>query len=204
MARIGGGVGVSGEGTMTVQVKTALALKEWAAVIDAIERGLQLVTLRKGGIREKAFLVEGRSFYLLPTFEHQAPELIKPEFRGSLERALADQRDDSGLIVHARADVAGLWEIDDQRRLAALAPYHMFTDEYARSRFNWRPKQPLTVLLLRAYRLEQPWHTGLPSGVGGCRSWLEVDANTAPADIGPVLADAEFEAHLTALRAALD
>ncbi|MGI8550821.1 MAG: DUF1802 family protein, partial [Dehalococcoidia bacterium] len=47
----------------------ALALKEWAAVIDALQRGEQIVTLRKGGIREKAFLVEGRSFFLLPTFE---------------------------------------------------------------------------------------------------------------------------------------
>ena len=60
---------------MTTQVKTGLALKEWAAVIDAMEHGRQVVALRKGGIREKAFLVEGRTFYLLPTFEHQAPEL---------------------------------------------------------------------------------------------------------------------------------
>jgi len=49
------------EAEMTVQTGTALALKEWGAVIDAMQRGLQVVTLRKGGIREKSFLVQGRS-----------------------------------------------------------------------------------------------------------------------------------------------
>ncbi|HTE84891.1 MAG TPA: DUF1802 family protein, partial [Dehalococcoidia bacterium] len=127
---------------MTVQVRAALALKEWGAVIDAMSHGLQVVTLRKGGIREKGFLVQDRTFYLLPTFEHQSPELIKPGFRNSLERALADQRDESGLIVRIRADVAAIWEIDDERRLAALEPHHMFTKEYAETRFGWRPKQP--------------------------------------------------------------
>jgi hypothetical protein len=188
---------------MTVQVRAALALKEWGAVIDAMGRGLQIVTLRKGGIREKSFLVQDRSFYLLPTFEHQAPELIKPEFRDSLDRALTDQRDDSGLVVRLRADVAGIWEIDDQSRLSALDPYHMFTAEYAQTRFAWRPSQPLTVLLLRAHRLEQPWSTGFAKGIGGCRSWLEVDAGAAPVESGPVLTDDEFEARAAALREAL-
>ena len=185
---------------MAVQVKTGLALKEWAAVIDGMERGLQIVALRKGGIREKAFLVEGRSFYLLPTFEHQAVELVKPEFRPNLERAVAEQRDGAGLVVRARADVVEFWEIDDAARLAALAPYHMFTDDFAWERFQWRPKQPLTVLLLRAYRLARPWHTGLPAGVGGCRSWLDLNAGNAPDVAGPVLADDEFEARVAELR----
>ncbi len=189
---------------MTVQTATALALKDWAAVIDAMEHGRQAVTLRKGGIREKSFLVQGRSFYLLPTFEHQAPELIKPEFRESVERALTGQRDEGGLIVHARADVTALWEIDDERRLDALDPFQIFTPEYARSRFAWRPRQPLTAMLLRVYRLARHWHTGLPSGAGGCRSWLEIDASSAPAAETPVLGDAEFEQLSAELHLLLD
>ena len=189
---------------MTIQVGSALALKEWGAVIDAMESGLQIVTLRKGGIREKSFLIEGRSFYLLPTFEHQSPDLVKQEFRQSIDRALVRQRDEDGLIVRLRADVAGLWEIDDQRRLDALAPFQMFTPKYAQSRFAWRPTQPLTVLLLRIDRLQEPWRTGLPSGVGGCRSWLEIDAAAAPSELIPVLNDAEFQARTAQLHAILD
>jgi hypothetical protein len=188
---------------MTVQVKTALALKEWSAVIDAVEEGRQIVALRKGGIREKAFLVEGRSFYLLPTFEHQAEDLVKPDDRHRIERAQREHRDETGLVVHARADVVDLWEVDDEARLRALTPYHIFTEDFARSRFNWRPKQPLTVMLLRAFLLSEPWRTGLPAGVGGCRSWLEVDAAAAPAVSRPALSDAEFEACAALLRTAL-
>lgn len=188
---------------MAIQVKTGLALKEWAGVIDAMAQGQQIVALRKGGIREKTFLVEGRGFYLLPTFEHQAAELIKPQFRPGLERALREQRDDQGLTVQARADVADCWEIDDEARLNALGPYHIYTDEFVRARFNWRPKQPLTVMLMRVHRLERPWRTGLPSGVGGCRSWLEVDAGAAPAEAGPALSDAMFEERATRLRVLL-
>lgn len=188
---------------MTTQVRTALALKEWAAVIDTALRGQQWITLRKGGIREKAFLLEGRSFYLLPTFEHQTTELIKPAFHTSLAGAIAEQRDDQGLIVRARADVIDAWEIDDAGQVAALAPFHMFTEEYARTRFGWRPRQPLTVLLLRVHRLATAWHTGLPAGVGGCRSWLEVDASSAPAESEPALSEKDFESAVAAVHRAL-
>ena len=188
---------------MTTQVETGLALKEWAGVIDAMLRGEQIVALRKGGIREKAFLVQGRSFYLLPTFEHQAPELVKPSFRPGLECALQEQRDGQGLIVRARADVTDCWEVDDEARLNALAPYHVFTDDFVRTRFNWRPKQPLTVMLMRVFRLERPWLTGLPSGVGGCRSWLEIESEAAPADAGPAVAEHEFDERAAALRGLL-
>jgi hypothetical protein len=188
---------------MTTQVKTAHALKEWGAVIDAMDRGNQVVALRKGGIREKAFLVEDKSFYLLPTFEHQSPGLIKPEYRAAIERALDGQRDDRGLVVRLWADVAAMWEIDDEAHLAALENYHIFSRVYAESRFNWRPKQPLTVLLLRAYRLQRPWSTGFPSGTGGCRSWLEVDSAGAAPIAGPVVEDGDFASRLEHLRDAL-
>jgi hypothetical protein len=173
-------------------------------VIDAMERGRVAVTLRKGGIREKAFLVQGRSFYLLPTFEHQAPKLVKPAFRDAIERAVGEQRDEGGLIVRTRADVAGLWEIDDERRLDALGPYQMFTDEYARARFAWRPTQPLTVMLLRVHLLAEPWRTGLPTGAGGCRSWLEVEAQSAPPIAAPAIEDRAFERLAAELHAHLD
>jgi hypothetical protein len=185
---------------MTTEVKTAFALKEWGAIIDAMERGHQIVSLRKGGIREKSFLVADRSFYLLPTFEHQASNLIKPEFRSSIEKALASQRDERGLIVRLRADVAGLWEIDDDAQLSALDGHQIFTRDYAETRFKWRPRQPLTVLLLRAYRLARPWSTGLPSGVGGCRSWIEIDVAGAPPVEDAVVTDKNFATRLERLR----
>src|SRR5215218_8206585 len=50
-----------------------IAFKEWAVTVRALAEGEQLVTLRKGGIREenKHFEVEYDRFFLYPTFDHQ-------------------------------------------------------------------------------------------------------------------------------------
>jgi hypothetical protein len=57
------------------------ALKEWAVAVSALERGETALVVRKGGIREKAFAVPQTRFLLLPGYEHQRPELLKPEYR---------------------------------------------------------------------------------------------------------------------------
>ena len=43
-----------------------------------------------------------------------------------------------------------------QERVDDLAPHHIWTDAYAQSRLHWKPMLPLSILLLRVYRLEQP------------------------------------------------
>ena len=50
-----------------------IAFKEWAVTVRALAEGEQLVTLRKGGIREpdKHFSLDHERFFLYPTFDHQ-------------------------------------------------------------------------------------------------------------------------------------
>ena len=50
-----------------------IAFKEWAVTVRALAEGEQLVTLRKGGIREpgKHFALDHERFFLYPTFDHQ-------------------------------------------------------------------------------------------------------------------------------------
>ena len=50
-----------------------IAFKEWAVTVRALAEGEQLVTLRKGGIREPAkhFSLDHERFFLYPTFDHQ-------------------------------------------------------------------------------------------------------------------------------------
>src|SRR6266545_131506 len=57
------------------------ALKEWAVVVEAIREGRQIILLRKGGIHERGdrFAAEAGEFLFFPTFEHQKPDLLKPE-----------------------------------------------------------------------------------------------------------------------------
>src|SRR5271170_4195249 len=69
-----------------------IAFKEWAVTVRALAEGEQLVTLRKGGIREpnKHFEVEHERFFLYPTFDHQRTDLVRESHRPELRRALEE------------------------------------------------------------------------------------------------------------------
>ncbi|MEO1671947.1 MAG: DUF1802 family protein, partial [Cyanobacteria bacterium J06631_2] len=55
-------------------------LKEWAIAVDALSQGRTIMLLRKGGIRERGFQVKYSPVWLYPTYEHQKPNLLKPEY----------------------------------------------------------------------------------------------------------------------------
>ena len=69
-----------------------VAFKEWAVTVRALAEGEQLLTLRKGGIREenKHFEIEHDRFFLYPTFDHQRNDLIRQSHLPELARALED------------------------------------------------------------------------------------------------------------------
>ena len=69
-----------------MKLQNNVALKEWAAVLKALEEGKQTILLKKGGIAEEGgqFKPEHPEFFLYPTFEHQTPEDIKPDWRPRL------------------------------------------------------------------------------------------------------------------------
>ena len=170
------------------------ALKEWAVAVRALERGETALVVRKGGIREKAFAVPQTRFLLLPGYEHQRPELLKEEYRGLMDR-IPDLADDGPLRFSSFAEVESAYEISEAEELSALDPHHMWTPEYAESRFKWRPKKPLTVLVLRTYLL--PRAVELPyrdrDEYGGCRSWIELQEPVSVEGARAALSDEEFD-----------
>ena len=168
------------------------ALKEWAVAVKALERGETALVVRKGGIREKEFAVPDTRFLLLPGYEHQRPELLKPEYRGLMED-IPNLTDDGPLRFSSFAEVYGAYEVSEAQDLDALDRYHMWTPEYAESRFKWRPKKPLTVLVLRAYVLSETVELPYRAEYGGCKSWIELAESAPTAGARPVLDDASFE-----------
>src|SRR6266542_328505 len=120
-----------------------IAFKEWAVTVRALAEGEQLVTLRKGGIREsdKHFKLEYDRFFLYPTFDHQRIDLVreshKPELRRALEEGVwADGEPsvqawttDGGISqpdrvrIRGWAEVAGHYLVSDPRAVDALAPF---------------------------------------------------------------------------------
>ena len=69
-----------------------IAFKEWAVTVRALSEGEQLLTLRKGGIREedKHFELEHEQFFLYPTFDHQRNDLVRESHHPELRRALEE------------------------------------------------------------------------------------------------------------------
>jgi hypothetical protein len=188
-----------------------IAFKEWAVTVRALAEGEQLVTLRKGGLREsrKHFRLEHDRFFLYPTFDHQHNDLVReshqPELRRALEEGVwADCEPpvqaltrDGGIEqpervrIRAWAEVAGHFEVTDPRCVDALSPYYVWTTDYAEKRLSWKRRHPLHVLLLRTYRIPRPVTVRVKDDYGGCRSWLEITRDL-PFEGTPVLSDDEF------------
>lgn len=168
------------------------SLKEWAVAVEALERGETALVVRKGGIREKAFAVPQARFLFFKSYEHQNPEQLKPLYHDLL-RSIPQRRDDGPVIFTSFAEVYGAYEVSEAAELEALDPFHIWTPEYAESRLKWRPKKPLTILVLRTYLLPEPVRFEYRAEYGGCKSWIELERPVPTAGARPALGDAAFE-----------
>src|ERR687896_724638 len=177
-----------------------IAFKEWAVTVRALAEGEQLVTLRKGGIREtgKHFQLEHVRFFLYPTFDHQQNDLVRESHQPELRRALEALTQDGGIAqpdrvrIRAWAEVAAHVTVTDPRTVDALSPYYVWTTDYAEKRLAWKRRHPLHVLLLRTYRIPRPVTVKVKDAYGGCRSWCEIPRDL-PFEGTPGLSDDEFE-----------
>ena len=179
-----------------------LALKEWAVAVRALAEGSQIMILRKGGIHQddKEFRVVHPEFLLYPTYEHQKPELLKPEHRQILDQTL-NEDDIPGLVTLSYwSQVTDKFEVRGEETLDVISPHHIWTDDYAQKRLHWRPKQPLTVTLLRVYDLQQPQALPVLDEYIGCKSWVELGQDLPLGYMTPVLTDQEYDEKAEAIR----
>jgi hypothetical protein len=197
-----------------------IAFKEWALTVRALAEGEQLLTLRKGGIREenKSFEIEHDRFFLYPTFDLQRNNLVRqshhPELRRALEEGVWGEGEpppkalirDGGIAqpdrvrIRAWAEVYERYEVGDPRIVDGLAPFHVWTPDYAIKRLRWKPRHPLHVLVLRVYRIPRPVTVKVRPEYAGCLSWVEIDRDL-PFEGTPVIADKEFERAAQAIEA---
>ena len=191
-----------------------IAFKEWAVTVRALAEGEQLLTLRKGGIREanKHFELEHDRFFLYPTFDHQRNDLVRESHQPELRRALEE-----GVWADGEPPAEAL----DRATAASRSPTASASAPGPRSPAHWtdhrparastrcrrttcgRPTTPrsawrgsaatrCTCVLLRTYRIPRPVTVKVKDEFGGCRSWLEITRDL-PFEGTPVLSDDEFE-----------
>ena len=191
---------------MSLPTTSSLALKEWAVAVKALSKGEQILILRKGGIHraDKEFRVVHPEFLLYPTYEHQRRELVQTTSHLDLERTLIENENPKLIEFSHWCKVTDKFEVSEQDVLDNIAPYHIWTYDYASKRLRWRPKQPLTIALLRMYSMEHPQSLSVLDEYGGCKSWVELEQEVQLGEMTPVLSDEEYEAQANVIRLALD
>ncbi|AFY65746.1 DUF1802 family protein [Geitlerinema sp. PCC 7407] len=180
------------------------ALKEWAVTVEALAAGNTILLLRKGGIQEEtgSFALQHQQFWLYPTYEHQKPELLKPDYAAQVQPVPSGWHPET-VEIQAWAEVQGQFTFHDQATLAAVTPFHVGNDRFAAERLRWKARSPLQGLILRVYRLPRPESLPYKSEYGGCRSWLTLPLTAEMARSHPALSDEAFEQQAAQLQQAL-
>ena len=161
-----------------------IALKEWNIVCRALEEGKQILLLRKGGIMEyrDGFEVKHNKFLLYPTFEHQSNESLKEKYKKEFgENIVQDKKRNeidalNGInTLRLFARIHDVIEISDKKVLTKLDDYHIWDDKYVLTRMDYNPNKPLSVLLLRVFKIREPLVVDIQDQWSGCKSWINIE-----------------------------
>jgi hypothetical protein len=177
------------------------ALKEWAVAIDALTAGETILLLRKGGIREQGFTIAQSHIWLYPTYEHQKPHLLKPNYADQVAPVESGWHPDT-VSIRSQACITHAYEITDPAIVEALLPFHIWAAEFVSERLKWKARLPLTILLLRVYVLPTARSIPYRTEYGGCKSWINLQADL-PSSVTPVLEAVTYQARVKAVQAAL-
>jgi hypothetical protein len=169
-----------------------VALKEWASVCSALEEGRQIILLRKGGILEAigGFELEHPQFFPFPTYLHQNAQMLKEPER---KRLVTLKEEPAQIILSSAATVTDIIRLRDRAQMDQLEQEHIWTSPLIHMRFNYRPQNPLYLLVLRVYRLTEPITIVNTPEYAGCKSWVPLVGPISTAGARPVLDDAAFE-----------
>ncbi|MBW4487251.1 MAG: DUF1802 family protein [Trichocoleus desertorum ATA4-8-CV12] len=169
------------------------ALKEWAVAVNALAQGQTILLLRKGGIKEQggAFKVAYDQVLLYPTYEHQKPELLKPNYAAQVQSVSSGWHPET-VPISAWAQITHIIQVSEASTLAQLLPFHVWNEQFVSDRLKWKPRTPLYLLLLRTYRLPQTQMIPYHLEYGGCQSWIDLATSISLADSVPALSDAEY------------
>ncbi len=174
-------------------------------VVKALKEGKQVMLLRKGGIAEEEgeFRVEHPEFFLYPTFSHQARQYVRQPFAEDFEAAQEMPELWGRIRIDAYATIEEVLQPNDPERLYKLGDHHIWTRSYIDLRLNYRPGDPLYLLLCRTYLLSEAVIFEETREYRGCKSWVRLDTELLTVGASPALADAEFAAKAEGIRSIL-
>lgn len=169
-----------------------IALKEWAVVCNALECGRQMILLRKGGIYEAAgeFELENPQFLLFPTYLHQNLKMLKPEAHAGFAAVSAEPGE---VRISAVGVVTDIVQLRSREQMDWIENEHIWTKPLVDMRFDYKPQNPLYLMLVRTYRLHQPVTVANTPVYAGCKSWVPLDDPIETANATPVFDDQRYD-----------
>ena len=181
----------------------SVALKEWAVVCRALEAGTQMILLRKGGIVEAigGFELEHSKFLLFPTYLHQNMAMLKPDAQAGITPATTEPEQ---ITIQSAAEVTDIVRLSNRAQMDALDSEHIWAPPLIDMRFNYRPKNPLYLLIVRAYRLASPVTIQNTPDYAGCKSWVPLAHSIACNDVKPVIEESRFLERRERIHASID
>ena len=190
---------------MALPSNTTSALKEWATVLTALERGEQTVLIRKGGLIEpgSGFEVLSETFLFYPTFEHQAVNYLRPQYQPHFEAALAHRAPEGMVTFSLLGQAVRSFSSQDPLLIERLSAHHIYNQDFQTQRLKWQPDQPLAVVIVRAFRLATPITIPVAPHYAGCKSWVNLEHPVALTEAKPVLDEITFGQRLQLLEALL-
>jgi hypothetical protein len=179
------------------------AFKEWHVIVDALLAGEQILILRKGGISEGRGGFDpdrANRFWLFPTQFHAQAEKTKPAAARLLSAAAPV--DNTSVTLRGFADVVHHSFLNDWNAISRLDPFHLWTTDTVRERFDWAKPPGLHAFVVRAHRLNTPITFPLTAEMAGCKSWIELPVSFDAGQASPVLDDDAFAACLSRITSA--
>jgi hypothetical protein len=169
-----------------------IALKEWAVVCRALETGRQILLLRKGGIHESSsgFELEHMQFLLFPTYLHQNLQMLKPEAHAGFQPHSSEP---ASITLSSAAEVTDIIQLKRREQMDALEAKHIWTPPLIDMRYNYKPQNPLYLLLVRAYKLATPVTIQNTPGYAGCKSWVPLDRSISTESATAALSDEQYD-----------
>ena len=182
--------------------QSQIALKEWAVTVNALAQGQQVLLLRKGGIHEvtKDFRIAHPEFLLYPTYEHQNEDLLKPSSQSLLQETLTDSSPAGTVTFSYWAQVTETIKVAELEKVQELSNYHIWTNEYTESRLRWKPMVPLSIMLLRVFKLEAPVNIPWIKEYGGCTSWVEIMPKINLGQLTPAMNDSDYQNSVASIK----
>jgi hypothetical protein len=179
--------------------------KEWKMVCDVIERGEQAIILRKGGISEGklGFQWLHDAFFLFPTYFHEQATQLRP---GAVDPSISlPENEPETVSIRLFAEIVETRRITNLDAALALENLHVWNREVVEERFRWGDAPGLSLAVIRAFRLAQPWDLAQRASFGGCRSWLGLPTDEGlPADWRKTMVPVLDEPRIQAVRDAID